>query len=110
MTDSKPSNPMRDHGYFAASVQDTLSQLGASRDKGLTSEEATRRLEIHGLNQLQGKRAPSFLLTVFRQLRSFLILILIAAVLVSVWVGNWIEAGVILFIILLNALVGALQE
>jgi len=45
-----------------------------------------------------------------RQLRSFLILILVAAVIVSIWVGDWIEAAVILAIILLNALVGALQE
>ena len=110
MNNSTTSNPMRSEVYLSASPDDALSLLGSSHDKGLTTEEAIHRLEIYGPNQLIGRHAPSFLLTVFRQLRSFLILILIAAVLVSVWVGNWVEAGVIVFIILLNAVVGAVQE
>ena len=96
--------------YFTVTSEDTLARLNSSSKQGLTQQEAMQRLESMGANQLEGKRAPSFLTTVFRQLQSFLILILVAAVLVSLWVGNWIEACVILFIILLNAFVGAIQE
>jgi P-type Ca2+ transporter type 2C len=95
---------------FALSLQDTLSKLHVSRQEGLSQEEASQRLEAHGPNQLRAKKTPTLFVTMLRQLRSFLILILVAAVLVSIWVGDWIEAAVILAIILLNALVGALQE
>lgn len=110
MSSSQSSNGFYSKAFFALSAQDALNQLGGSRHDGLTHREAEQRLEIHGLNRLRGKKAPSLFVTMLRQLRSFLILILVAAVIVSVWVGNWIEAAVILAIILLNALVGALQE
>jgi len=110
MSRSQSSNRSHSEAFFALSAQDALNQLGASRHDGLTDQEAERRLEVHGLNRLRSKKAPSLFVTMLRQLRSFLILILVAAVIVSVWVGNWIEAAVILAIILLNALVGALQE
>lgn len=95
---------------FALSIQAALSQYDVSRQDGLSQDEARQRLETTGPNQLRGKKSPSLLAKMILQLRSFLILILAAAVLVSIWVGDWIEASVILTIILLNALVGALQE
>ena len=110
MSRSQSPNGSHSQEFFALSAQDTLSQLGGSRQDGLSHQEAERRLGIHGWNQLRGKKAPSLFVTMLRQLRSFLILILVAAVIVSIWVGDWIEAAVILAIILLNALVGALQE
>lgn len=104
--------PNRSHfeAVFALSTQDAIDQLGGSRQDGLSHEEAERRLETYGLNQLRGKKSPSLFVTMVQQLRSFLILILVAAVIVSILVGDWIEASVILAIILLNALVGTLQE
>jgi len=110
MSIPQTSNGSRFENAFALSAQDALNQLGGNRQDGLSHEEADRRLETYGWNQLRGKKAPSLFVTMVRQLRSFLILILMAAVIISVWVGNWIEAFVILAIILLNALVGALQE
>ena len=92
------------------SIQDVLRHLDVSRQDGLSQQEARQRLETYESNQLRGKKSPSFFATMVQQLRGFLILILAAAVIVSIWVGDWIEAAVILAIILLNALVGALQE
>jgi len=110
MPNSRSPNEAPSKAVFTLSIQDTLHGLGSSRQDGLSHQEAKRRLETYGRNQLRGKKAPSFFVTILRQLRSFLILILVAAVIVSIWVGDWIEAAVILVIILLNALVGALQE
>ena len=110
MSRSQSPNGSPDKPAFARPLQAVLSQLGVSRQDGLSQEEARQRIEACGPNQLRGKKPPSLLATMVRQLRSFLILILVAAVIVSTWVGDWIEASVILAIILLNALVGALQE
>ena len=110
MSRSQPLNELQSRDFFALSILDTIRQLSGSHHDGLSNEEAKRRLEIHGWNQLRGKKTPSLFVTMLRQLRSFLILILVAAVIISIWVGDWIEAAVILAIILLNALVGALQE
>jgi len=110
MSNSQSANRPRLGSVFALPLQETLSQLQVSRQEGLSQHEARLRLETHGPNQLRGKKSPTLFATMLRQLRSFLILILVAAVLVSIWVGDWVEASVILAIILLNALVGALQE
>ncbi len=95
---------------FSAAAGDILSQLDTTLGTGLSEEEARRRLETYGPNELRGKRPTPFLVYVLRQMRSVLILILVAAVAVSIWVGDWIEAFVILAIVVLNALVGAIQE
>jgi len=95
---------------FSTSAREVLSTLSTAADEGLTEDEARRRLGVYGLNELRRKRATPFAVYVLRQLRSVLILILIGAVGVSIWIGDWIEAAVILVIVLLNALVGATQE
>lgn len=110
MSIAQPPNPPHLDSSFAQSPQDVLTQFSTSRQEGLSQDEVATRLATHGPNQLRGKKSPPFISTMLRQLRSFLILILVAAVIVSVWVGDLIEASVILAIILLNALVGALQE
>jgi len=95
---------------FSMSARDAVSALSTTADGGLTEDEARRRLGIYGPNELRRKRATPFVVYVLRQLRSVLILILIGAVGVSIWIGDWIEASVILVIVVLNALVGATQE
>ena len=95
---------------FSTAARSILSELDTTVDTGLSEEEARRRLASYGPNELRRKRPTPFLVYVLRQLRSVLILILVAAVAVSIWVGDWIEAFVILAIVVLNAFVGAVQE
>ncbi|MFC2095107.1 cation-translocating P-type ATPase [Candidatus Bipolaricaulota bacterium] len=109
MPDPRTSSQTSD-SFFALSVVDVLDRLGTSQEAGLSHQEAGDRLEAHGLNELRSKKTPSLFFTILRQLRSFLIFILIAAVIISMLVGEWVEAIVILAIVLLNAIVGALQE
>ncbi len=111
MSYSSPSPAeLKDLSFFDRSVDDTLAVLATTQDWGLSRQTAQERLIHYGANQLAAKKTPSFLLTFLRQMKGFLILILVLAVVISALVGDWIEAAVILAIILLNALVGTIQE
>lgn len=90
--------------------QETLEKLGTPISTGLDPAEASLRLEKYGLNQLvEGKKA-SFLQMVLDQLKSFVIILLIVAAVVSAILGDWVEAGAILAIVILNAVMGVVQE
>ena len=86
--------------------------LGAlnSRRSGLSEAEAKRRLLQYGPNKLQGKKKTPPILVFLRQFLSPLIYVLLAAVIVSVIVEHFIDATVIMGVLLLNAVIGFAQE
>lgn len=86
-----------------------LSELNASSG-GLTTAEATERLEQYGLNSLPSKPPPGVGLILLHQFLSPLIYILIVAGIVSMAIGELTDAGFIFAVILLNAILGAFQE
>jgi Ca2+-transporting ATPase len=94
----------------AVSIGDVAGRLGVDLRSGWTSQQAAERLAKHGANELPKAPETPFWRRLLAQLRGVIVLILLAAVAVSIALGDWIEAGVILAIVLLNALVGALQE
>ncbi len=77
---------------------------------GITSEEAKKRLARYGPNALPEVPPVPFWRKFLGQLRSFLVIILLAATALSMLLGDWIEAGAILAIVVLNAFIGAIQE
>jgi P-type Ca2+ transporter type 2C len=79
-------------------------------DKGLTSVEAAKRLEQHGPNELPHKPPPPFWLVFIRQFHNPLIYILAAAAVFSIAVGEFTDAGFIGAVMLINALIGGVQE
>jgi P-type Mg2+ transporter len=85
-----------------------LERLGSS-ERGLTSEEATRRLRMVGPNALRSHGARP-LAVLLRQLKSYLLLLLVAAGAVSAAVGDRTEAAIILVIIALSVGLGFLNE
>jgi len=95
---------------YAASIEDVASRLDVDLRAGLRVVEAKARLKSCGPNELPTAPATSFWRRMLTQLRGVIVLILLAAVILSIAIGDWIEAGVILAIVLLNALVGAFQE
>ena len=96
--------------WHALSAEDVLTQLDTVKTEGLTSEEAERRLKLHGPNQLQEKPRPTFLKLLFDQLKSFVIILLIVASIISAILGEWVDAGAIILIVVLNAVLGVVQE
>ena len=78
--------------------------------KGLTQAEAQKRLTIYGYNALQEKKKVPAWMLFLHQFKDFMILILAAAAILSGIMGDLTETIIILIIILLNAIVGFIQE
>ena len=86
-----------------------LKETGSS-ENGLSHREAKARLEKYGLNEITGiKKRPSWLLFI-EQFKDFMILVLIAAALVSGFLGDITDTIVIIAIVILNAVIGFVQE
>jgi Ca2+-transporting ATPase len=101
--------------FYNRNIDDILASLKSSATTGLTQEEATRRLEEYGYNQLVSKRKKTFLQMFIAQFKSFMIIILFIAAIISGVVGVYngeglLDTFVILGILLVNALIGAIQE
>jgi P-type Ca2+ transporter type 2C len=96
------------HSLPAAAV---VEALGSDPDVGLDDAEATRRLAEEGPNALAESERDSRLRRLIDQFKSVLIwLLIVAAAISGVMLGEWIEAGVILAIVVLNATLGYRQE
>ncbi|GIW88346.1 MAG: ATPase [Isosphaeraceae bacterium] len=95
--------------WHALDPDDGLARLG-SRRAGLTTQEARERLARFGLNQLETTPPVSAWAILLAQFRNTLILILIAAVVISALLGHALEAVAISAIVLLATLLGFVQE
>ena len=101
--------------YYKSSAEETLRELQTS-PTGLTSRQAQARQEKYGINQLKEAEKPGFLKRFFLQLKDPMLLILLAAAAVSALTGmlsgesEWAETIIILVVVLLNALLGVIQE
>jgi P-type Ca2+ transporter type 2C len=91
-------------------VSDLESKLETHLARGLSAEVASRKLEEIGPNVLPEDPRPGFLALLWDQINNFLILLLIAAALVTAWIGEWTDAAVILSIVVLNTILGVVQE
>ena len=95
---------------FTQTISAVLINLATDPVRGLTTAEAAARLARDGPNQLAEKAAPPWWRKLLAQFHQLVIWILIAATIVSAFLGDWLEAGAIFAIILLNALLGFFQE
>jgi len=95
--------------YYTLTAKETLKLLNTP-EKGLTEKEAKKRLEKFGYNELQkGKRISA--LTIFiNQFKNALLLLLIFAGVLSLFLGEKLESIAIFGILLLNAILGFIQE
>lgn len=96
--------------WFTKSVKETIAELNTSATQGLTAQQAIDLLRTIGPNKLQAKKAKSVLSMAIAQLNDWLIYILFAAVIVTVFMGHYIDAVIILLVIVLNAAIGVYQE
>jgi Ca2+-transporting ATPase len=87
-----------------------VEELGTDLDRGLGEEEAARRLERVGPNELAVRGRPNYAAVAARQLADPLVVLLVAAAAVSVGIGQGLEAAVIGAIVVLNFILGFVQE
>ncbi len=89
--------------------EEVLKQLNASRG-GLAGPEAAARLQAVGPNRLAEAEKEGLLSRILRQFRDPLIYILLAAAAVTASLREWVDTGVILAVVILNGLIGFIQE
>jgi P-type Ca2+ transporter type 2C len=105
MENEIPSNQY----WHSLKIEDALSYLKVDKT-GLTSEEAQKRLARFGKNQLKEAKRPGFFLLLWGQLNNFVVILLIIASVVSALLGDYIEATAIMAIVVLNSILGIIQE
>jgi calcium-translocating P-type ATPase len=91
------------------SADDCLASLNSCKD-GLTADEAARRLVEHGPNKLPEASARGPLRRLMAQFHNVLIYVLLGAALVTGTLQHWVDTGVILAVVLANAVIGFIQE
>ena len=96
--------------WHSLGLDEVVHQLDTHLQHGLNSSQVERRQELFGLNQLTEAPRTSFLVMVLNQLRSFVVILLIAACIISMLLGEWVDAIAILTIVVLNAILGVVQE
>lgn len=84
--------------------------LQTNNEKGLSRKEVFNRIKKHGYNELQEAEQPSAFLLFFSQFKDFMVLVLLAATLVSGLLGEYIDAIAIMAIVMLNGVLGFFQE
>ena len=90
-------------------VDETLKTLNSSSN-GLNSSEAQKRLLEHGKNELVEEKKAGPITIFFGQFKDILILILLIAAVAAYFVGDTLDAIVILIVVIINAVVGFIQE
>jgi Ca2+-transporting ATPase len=95
--------------YYNLEVKTVLSDLETSAN-GLTSQKAQQRLQQNGPNVIPSKKTRSIWQFFFKQFADFMIIVLLVAALISGLIGELIDSAAICIILLLNAVIGTIQE
>jgi Ca2+-transporting ATPase len=108
--DIRPTDSDLQLHWHALSRDEVLLRLDTGLQSGLTTSEVESRLMKYGPNQLQEAPRPGFLRMVLDQLKSFVVILLIVASVISAVMGEYVEAAAIIAIVILNAILGVVQE
>ena len=89
--------------WYEQSVEEVSYALNTDKHKGLTTNEVQARLNKYGPNELEQKKGPGIFQMFLAQLKDFMVLILLAASLVSLLVNEIADSLVIIGIVIINA-------
>lgn len=95
--------------FYQESVQEVMSELQVS-PQGLTENEVAHRHKKYGYNELQESNRQTIWQIFLEQFKDFLVLILIAAAVISVFLGEVESSVVIIVVVILNAILGTVQQ
>jgi Ca2+-transporting ATPase len=96
--------------WYREGVKEVLNFLNTSSDRGLTENRVLDLRKKFGENILSAEKTQTTREIVISQLKSPLIYVLIVAALIVLLIGDFVEGGIILFIIILNSIIGTIQE
>ena len=96
--------------WYKLPIQNVIEKLDTNIERGLDGQEAARRLEQYGPNELIEKGGKSPWLILWDQFTETMVVILIIAAIISAILGDFKDAIAILAIVIINALLGFRQE
>jgi magnesium-transporting ATPase (P-type) len=96
--------------WYAQGVAEVLAGLATDRALGLDASEAAGRLERYGPNRLPAGKQRGPFMRFLSQLNNVLVYVLLGAGFTKLMLGLWIDAGIIIGVVLINALLGFIQE
>jgi magnesium-transporting ATPase (P-type) len=105
-----PSRTAEAAAWHALAADDVVGRLASDPVGGLASEEAARRLASYGPNRLPEGRKRGPLMRFLAQLNNVLVYVLLAAGFVKAMLGLWLDTAVIFGVVIINSLLGFLQE
>ncbi len=101
---------MHDRESHGKPIEALVDGFRTHLEQGLTRQEAQDRLRKFGANELTERPRPGFFALLWDQFNNYLVIILIIAALVSLALGEYVDSIAIMFIVVLNAVVGVIQE
>jgi P-type Ca2+ transporter type 2C len=101
---------MENKQAHARSVAQIAAEFRTDPERGLSAAEAQERLRTLGANELTEKPRPGFLSLLWDQFNNYLVIILIVAAILALLLGEYVDAIAILCIVVLNAVIGVVQE
>ncbi len=110
MTDTLLQDAAPSAGCHALAVAESLARLRSDPDSGLSETEAARRLAHYGPNRLPMAKGRHPVLRFLSHFHNLLIYVLLGAGLVTALLDHWVDTAVILAVVLVNALIGYIQE
>jgi len=106
----KPDDTGREIAWHALSAGDLYARLTVLPDQGLSPSEAGERRARYGPNRIPVKKGKGPVILFLLQFHQPLVYILLVSTLITTLLGEWVDAGVIFGVVLVNAIIGFLQE
>ena len=94
--------------WYSKTKDEILTDLKTNEQSGLTADGVNERLKQFGPNELTKTKA-NFMARIFAQINDVLVYVLLIA-LISAFVGEWADASIIALVVILNAVIGVIQE
>ena len=104
------NKPATNTNWHQLPAEEVVGLLDVDLKTGLAGDEVKRRQANSGLNRITARRGTPAWLKFLQQFNQPLVYILIAAVGVTAFLGEWVDSSVIFGVVLINAIVGFLQE
>ena len=99
-----------DETPYLGSIDTVLELQNVEASQGLSEHEIKSRLEKYGHNKLKEEKKTPLWQRFVEQFKDVMVLILIVAAILSGFLGDWLEAGIIIAVVIINAVLGVIQE
>ena len=98
--------------YYNQKIEDVRKQFNTDLKNGLSQEEVKIRHQKYGFNEIEGEKKKPIIVRFLLQFKDALTIILILAAIISILVdpGEWIDSAIIIFVVVVNAILGLVQE